>query len=137
MLLVPGGMGTRSEETIKPVIEFLRRFCSPDGPYVVTICTGSAVLARTGVLDGRRATTNKIRFESTAASRPQVEWVRKARWVVDGNVWTSSGISAGIDVTLAFIQEHYGRETALETARVLEYEWHEDADRDPFYQPSA
>lgn len=104
--------------------------------YVVTICTGSGVVARAGILDGKKATTNKIRFEFTEALRPQVNWVRQARWVVDGNIWTSSGISAGIDVTLAFIEKHYGRDLALEIAKYLEYEWHQDADRDPFYQPS-
>lgn len=135
MLLVPGGMGTRVDETIKPVIDFVGRIYQSVG-YVVTICTGSGVIARAGILDGRKATTNKIRFESMEALRPQVEWVRKARWVVDGNIWTSSGISAGIDVTLAFIEKHYGREVALEIAKNLEYEWHEDADRDPFYRPS-
>lgn len=56
-----------------------------------------------------------------------MEWVRKARWVVDGNIWSSSGISEGIDVMLAFIEKHYGRKMALEIERRLEYEWHEDA----------
>ncbi|KAK2761643.1 hypothetical protein FQN54_001471 [Arachnomyces sp. PD_36] len=135
VLLVPGGMGTRHEESILPVIDFLGKIY-PSLGYLVTVCTGSEVFARTGLLDGRRATTNKMRFESVEALRPQVEWVRKARWVVDGNIWTSSGISAGIDVTLAFFEKHYGRERALEIARVLEYEWHQDADRDPFYRPA-
>lgn len=126
-------MGTRTDETINPVIDFIRKIY-PSVGFVITICTGSGVIARAGILDGKRATTNKMRFGSTAALRPQVQWVRQARWVVDGNIWTSSGISAGIDVTLAFVEKHYGRQLALEIARVLEYEWHEDADRDPFYR---
>lgn len=56
----------------------------------------------------------------------------KARWVVDGNVWTSSGVSAGIDATLAFIEEVYGREEASSIADLMEYERHADASWDPF-----
>lgn len=64
--------------------------------------------------------------------RPPVHWVSHARWVTDGNIWTSSGVSAGIDATLAWIEEVYGKEKAQNIANEIEYSRHENASRDPF-----
>lgn len=61
-----------------------------------------------------------------------VDWVPRARWVVDGNVWSSSGVSAGIDVTLAWIGEVYGSEVARDISDSMEYTRHEDPSHDPF-----
>ena len=63
---------------------------------------------------------------------PRVEWVPEARWVVDRNRWTSSGVAAGIDMTLALIGHLHGNDFAQRLADGTEYEWHTDADRDPF-----
>jgi transcriptional regulator GlxA family with amidase domain len=134
ILIVPGGRGTLDKANIDPVIEFVAA-TYPTVRYLVTVCSGSSVAARAGILDGKKATTNKMRFQSIAAERPQVNWVRKARWVVDGNIWTSSGVSAGIDTILAFIEAMYGRESAVTTARIMEYAWHDDATNDPFALP--
>jgi transcriptional regulator GlxA family with amidase domain len=71
-------------------------------------------------------------FKEMSALRPEVEWVARARWVVDGNVWTSSGVSAGIDVTLAWMGEVFGKEKAQRIADWIEYSRHEDPDVDPF-----
>ncbi|OJJ07024.1 hypothetical protein ASPVEDRAFT_141479 [Aspergillus versicolor CBS 583.65] len=133
VLIVPGGVGTRFPEIIQPVIEFVAEIY-PSLRYAVSVCTGAGVLARAGILDGKRATTNKIRWEATIALRTEVEWVRNARWVVDGNVWTSSGVSAGIDVLLALAREVYGKSVVSEVARFVEYVWDENDDgtRDPF-----
>lgn len=104
--------------------------------YVITICTGSAILAGMGLLDNRRATTNKSTWDSVVVLGPRVNWVRRARWVVDTNgvtpVWSSSGVSAGIDVTFAFIDKFYGPETAENVAHVMEYDRHLDDKWDPF-----
>lgn len=103
------------------------------GPkWILTVCTGSEVLARTGLLDGRRATTNKKAFNLVKSLHPSVNWVAKARWVVDGNVWTSSGISAGMDLAFAWIAEVFGEETASEVADRSEYERNGDAGDDRF-----
>ncbi|BCS28730.1 DJ-1/PfpI family protein [Aspergillus puulaauensis] len=133
VLIVPGGAGTRFPEVIQPVIEFVRGVY-PSLRYAVSVCTGSGVFARAGILDGKRATTNKLRWGDIIALRTEVDWVRNARWVVDGNVWTSSGVSAGIDVTLALTREVYGSEVAVEVARFIEYVWDggDDGTRDPF-----
>lgn len=88
--------------------------------------------AQSGVLDGKKATTSKLRYDAVVAMTPKVNWVRQARWVVDGNIWTSSGVSAGMDETLAFVQEIYGRDLAVKVATMIEYNWHEDSAVDPF-----
>ncbi|KAF6818056.1 dj-1 family protein [Colletotrichum plurivorum] len=135
VLIVPGGQGTRYAG-IRSAIDFVRdRF--PELQYLITVCTGSGVAARAGVLDGRRATTNKISWESTIALRPEVNWVHRARWVQDGNVWTSSGISAGIDVTFAWIGAVYGKDVAKNVAKRMEYTPVEDANDDPFADLSS
>jgi transcriptional regulator GlxA family with amidase domain len=119
-----------------PVEAYIRRVF-PNVEYVITICTGSAILASMGLLDNRRATTNKMTFDSVVRLGPKVNWIRKARWVVDDTagttpVWSSSGVSAGIDVTFAFITKLHGQETAENIANVMEYDRHLDADWDPF-----
>lgn len=131
VLIVPGGAGNRIPEIVKPAIDYIARIY-PSLKYLLTVCTGSRLVAEAGVLDGRRATTNKAAFARTIAYRPQVEWVRNARWVVDGNIWTASGVSAGIDLTLAFIGEVYGEEVATKVTNVLEYDRHADPAWDPF-----
>ena len=63
---------------------------------------------------------------------PAVKWVDKARWVVDGNIWSSSGVTAGMDMMLGFVEEVYGRKEAEWIALAMEYERHREADWDPF-----
>jgi len=130
VLLVPGGIGAL-EPTIAGVIEFIKKVY-PSLKYLITVCNGSVVAALAGVLDGKRATTNKQLWKPSTEARKEVDWVARARWVVDGNVWTSSGVSAGIDVTFAFITAVYGAEAADEVANILEYERHTDPSWDPF-----
>ncbi|KAL2819211.1 class I glutamine amidotransferase-like protein [Aspergillus granulosus] len=132
VLIVPGGAGTRFPHIITPVIDFVRDIY-PSVQYALSICNGAGVFARAGILDGRRATTNKILWESTTALRSEVHWVREARWVVDENVWTASGVSAGIDATLAFVRSVYGEDLARGIAKEMEYVWDGgDGTKDPF-----
>lgn len=131
LLLIPGGIGTRMLVEKMPFINLLREKALA-AHIVATICTGSALLAKTALLDGRRATSNKIAFDWVKSMGPKVRWVREARWVEDGRFWTSSGISAGIDMTLGLITRIYGRETALQVARSAEYLWNEESSIDPF-----
>jgi len=65
----------------------------------------------------------------------QVDWIRQARWVKDGNIYTSSGVSAGIDMTLGFISDQHGTDTAQRVASQIEYMWNVNPDRDPFAVP--
>ncbi|KAJ7121047.1 class I glutamine amidotransferase-like protein, partial [Mycena epipterygia] len=80
--------------------------------YVMSVCAGSVQLAFAGVLAGKRATTNKAFYRAIAATPKDIEWVPQARWVVDGNVWTSSGVTAGSDMALAFVEHIAGAQAA-------------------------
>ncbi|KAI0849998.1 class I glutamine amidotransferase-like protein [Daldinia vernicosa] len=131
VLLVPGGFGSRDPANVAPVVEYVRA-AYPRLRYLLTVCTGSAVVATSGVLDGRRATSNKIAWEWATAQGPRVNWVRQARWVTDGNIWTSSGVSAGIDMMYAFVADQYGEDIAQTLADRAEYIRNTDPDFDPF-----
>ncbi|KAK7038735.1 hypothetical protein VNI00_010620 [Paramarasmius palmivorus] len=130
VLLIPGGYGTEADD-IQPAIDFIQK-TYPSLKYIITVCNGSWLAARAGILDGKRATSNKESWDRTKVAGPNVKWVSHARWVVDGNIWTASGVSAGIDATLAFIEEVYGSKAADEIANVMEYDRHRDSSWDPF-----
>lgn len=148
VLIVPGGQGTRDLGNTRVVEEFIKaRY--PKLRYFLTVCTGGAVAARAGVLDGREATSNKrsfswvsshsvcflvyrLTFTQVVTQGPKVNWHREARWVEDGNIWTSSGISAGIDMTFAFVERQYGRDIADDVTRSSEYVRNKDPKVDPF-----
>lgn len=131
ILLVPGGTGTFKQGRNEAMLDFLRGG-SERAEVVMTVCSGSALLARTGLLDGKRATTNKAYFAQCSAEGPGVEWVKSARWVRDGKFYTSSGVSAGTDLALAIIAGQFGQEVAERVALMTEYEWHQDPAWDPF-----
>lgn len=135
IIFVPGGKGTRVELDNEVVLGWLRAQAK-DASYVLSVCTGSALLAKAGVLEDRerrvRATTNKMNFAWVAKQSEKVEWVKKARWVEDGPIFTSSGVSAGIDMTLAFIEKLLGQTVANDIANYAEYQRNLDADCDPF-----
>jgi putative intracellular protease/amidase len=131
ILLVPGGRGTRREVENDALIAWIRRHVEAC-EIVATVCTGAALLARTGLLDRRRATTNKASFDWVTTQGPGGDWQPRARWVVDGKYWTSSGVSAGMDMALALIAQLNGAETAQRVATYAEYRWNSDPDDDPF-----
>lgn len=134
VLVVPGGQGTRREVENEPLLTWIRDQVG-SASYTASICTGSALLARAGVLDGRRATTNKRAFDWVVSQGPDTDWVRKARWVEDGTIFTSSGVSAGTDMALALISRVADDETARQTALESEYIWNDDPTDDPFAKP--
>jgi len=131
VLFIPGGFGTRKEVFNNNLIRFLANKARA-ATYVLTVCTGSALLAKTGVLDQIRATSNKLAFDWVVQQNEKVKWIRKARWVQDGKFYSSSGISAGIDMTLGFVNDTVGNEMAEKIAKGFEYIWNKDKDNDPF-----
>ncbi|KAK8915245.1 hypothetical protein H634G_08125 [Metarhizium anisopliae BRIP 53293] len=136
VLLVPGGRGTRDTGSTQPQVDFIKsRY--PKLQYLLTVCTGAALAARAGVLDGKKATSNKAAFEWVKTQGEKVDWVPGARWVKDGTTWTSSGISAGIDMMYAFIADQYGENAAEEIARRSEYVRNTDPSNDPFSKSMA
>ncbi|KAH8827844.1 class I glutamine amidotransferase-like protein [Flagelloscypha sp. PMI_526] len=89
-------------------IEFIK-VQAPKAQYVMSVCAGSAILAEAGILSGKKATTNKAFYKQIVSFTPKdITWVPKARWVIDGNIWTSSGVSAGSDMAIAFIEHLVG-----------------------------
>jgi putative intracellular protease/amidase len=131
ILMVPGGMGTRREVDNAALLQWLAG-ASERAEIVTSVCTGSALLAKAGVLDGRRATTNKNAFDWVASQGPKVQWQSRARWVEDGKFITSSGVSAGTDMALALIARLCGIAQARQVAHWAEYVWNEDSTDDPF-----
>jgi transcriptional regulator GlxA family with amidase domain len=131
LLLVPGGLGTFPQLKSAPMLAFLRERAAKC-EVALSVCTGAALFAAAGLLDGKRATTNKQFFTLTAAAGPNTNWIEQARWVEDGAVVTASGVSAGTDAALAVIAKLWGRPVAEQIAAITEYEWQTDAARDPF-----
>lgn len=131
LVLVPGGNGTLNELKNAKLHEWLRKRAEK-AEIVMSVCTGSAILAKAGLLDDRRATTNKQYYSFVTGQAPKVKWVKEARWVDDGNRVTSSGVSAGIDMALHVVARLFGEELAGKVADGTEYQWHKDADNDPF-----
>ncbi|KAK2599845.1 hypothetical protein N8I77_011567 [Diaporthe amygdali] len=130
VLLVPGGPGVRAPN-LQNITDFIAdRYESLE--YLITICTGAGLAAKSGVLDGRRATTNKSAWSTITAWGPNVDWIRQARWVVDGNIWTSSGVTAGLDLTFAFLTEMFGYEQSHRIATIMEYTPNTNSSDDPF-----
>ncbi|KAL5485107.1 hypothetical protein ACEPAI_7749 [Sanghuangporus weigelae] len=120
ILLVPGGPGARPEAVPADLTRFLETQI-PGARYVLSVCTGSWILAGTGILDGRQATTNKSAFRSCKeATSKQIEWVAKARWVVDGKIWTSSGVTAGMDMANAFLAHLVGEDVVQIIRGIIE-----------------
>lgn len=131
MILVPGGPGTRNEVDNLHVVDWIKDH-SRTAEIMASVCTGASLLARAGVLDGRRATTNKAAWKWATSFGGQVNWQTHARWVHDDILWTSSGVSAGMDMSLAIIGAEHGRARALQVANWAEYHWQEDPSVDPF-----
>lgn len=133
VLLVPGGKGTRDEVENAAMLDWLQQ-ASAKAEVVTSVCTGSALLARAGLLEGRAATTNKLAFDwvREISRTDTVNWKPKARWVKDGKFYTSSGVSAGTDMSLQVIADLLGEAAADKAAFWAEYEANRDADNDPF-----
>ncbi|MBU5301174.1 DJ-1/PfpI family protein [Clostridium sporogenes] len=131
ILLIPGGIGTREKIDDNNFINFIENI-SNQSKYIISICTGSALLAKTGILNGKKATTNKRAFKWVTEQDKDVLWVKESRWIKDGNIYTSSGVSAGMDMALGFIADIIGKTKALEISRRIEYFWNEDSKYDPF-----
>lgn len=131
ILLVPGGAGTRHEIHNEALLNWVTN-STEKAEFVLSVCTGRALLAKAGVLDGKRATTNKAAFAWVTEQGPQVNWQQKARWVEDGKFITASGVSAGMDMTLGALSRMLGEPTARKVEKWCEYTWNDDPNHDPF-----
>lgn len=133
LLIIPGGIGTRAPISyLQTTIDFVKK-AAPTSDYVLSVCTGSGISARAGILDGKRATTNKRAWRTVLAWGPLVKWVAEARWVIDGNLWSSSGVSAGTDAMLAWVDQIFGNAAAQNVANGMEWngDW-KNSTHDPY-----
>ncbi|MFI7407832.1 GlxA family transcriptional regulator [Streptomyces sp. NPDC049627] len=115
-LVVPGGQGTRQPH---PALTDWLREHGPRAERLVSVCTGAILLAAAGLLDGRRATTHWAYCDKLARDHPAVEVDPDPIYVRDGQVATSAGVTSGIDLALALVEEDLGRDVALAIARHL------------------
>ncbi len=117
-LVIAGGEGVEAAAANKCVVQFVKAVAAR-GVRVASVCSGAFVLAEAGLLDGRRATTHWQRTRQFLAAYPQVKLEPDRIFVCDGNLWSSAGITAGIDLALAMVAEDYGDEIVQKTARQL------------------
>jgi putative intracellular protease/amidase len=125
VLMVPGGMGTRSLIDDQETLDFLK-FMDTQVSIMASVCTGAVMLAKLGLLDGLPATTNRAAFDWVAKQGPRVLWDNVSRWVDAGRYVTSAGVSAGIDMAFYLVSRLAGVAVADMAAQAAEYDWHRD-----------
>jgi transcriptional regulator GlxA family with amidase domain len=126
LLIVPGGIVT-AEIATSTVPEWIASL-SQRTKLIASVCTGAFLLAKAGLLDGKSATTHWEDIADMQAMFPSVKVMEGSRWVDEGTVVTSAGISAGIDMSLYLVERFAGRELSLRTARQMDYHRHEDSE---------
>jgi len=117
-LIIAGGDGVEAAAREKCTMRFVQNVAGR-GTRVASVCSGTFVLAEAGLLDGRRATTNWVRTRQFLATFPKVKLEPDQIFVRDGQIWSSAGITAGIDLALAMVAEDFGEEVVRKTARQL------------------
>lgn len=117
-LFIAGGTGVEAVVECRATLDFVRRL-SRRGVRIATVCTGAYVLAATGLLDGRKATTHWCQAQDFVARYPKVKLDPDGIFFRDGNLWTSAGVTAGIDLALAIAAEDHGETVAKAVARQL------------------
>ncbi|QNH95633.1 DJ-1/PfpI family protein [Corynebacterium anserum] len=131
IILVPGGIGVRKLVGDSSFLSWLSDI-GEQCQIVASVCTGSAVLAAAGLLEGRRATSNKLAFKWVSSLGNDITWEHQARWVEDGNRWSSAGVAAGMDMTAALIRCIFGQKAYMEVSKCVEYQPQIDSTIDPF-----
>jgi transcriptional regulator GlxA family with amidase domain len=125
LLVVPGGWGTRREVDNPRVIEWIQRQAA-GAKLVMSVCTGSFLLGKAGLLAGKRATTHWMSLDRMRAAFPDVTVEDRRHWVDEGTLLTAAGIAAGIDLALRVVARVCGEPIARATAEYMEYRYPED-----------
>ncbi|MBY6186768.1 DJ-1/PfpI family protein [Marinobacter hydrocarbonoclasticus] len=131
LFLIPGGLATRTLVNDPELIDWITRQAAVS-KRVFSVCTGAALLAKTGLLDGHKATGNKMAFDWIRSVGPNVEWIGKARWQESGKYLTASGVSAGTDAALQLIETVHGKDVADRIQTLAEYDRNRDPGNDPY-----
>jgi transcriptional regulator GlxA family with amidase domain len=133
LLIVPGGPGSVKKQEMQPFVDYIRSIASDSSVrYFFSVCSGAMLFAWAGILDSQIATTNKAFWGPITSGGPRTHWIAKARWVTSGRVWTTSGVTAGIDGMLALIAEIWDEETAEQVTATIEHSRAKDAGEDPW-----
>ena len=122
ILVVPGGYGARAQMVNSTVLAWVREVAD-QAELVLSICTGSLILAKAGLLDGLAATTHHLVLDLLAEVAPDTEVRGDVRVVDNGSVVTSAGVAAGMDMSFHVVARLLGEQQALETAGYIEYPW--------------
>ncbi len=138
LLMIPGGAGTRplvqgKPAEIKALMSWVKKM-DKRVKLMTSVCTGAAVLALAGVLDGQPAATNHQAFAWVTSFGPRVLWDNVSRWVDAGHYVTSAGVSAGTDLAFHLVDRLRGRAVAEAATTAAEYDWHRDP-QEPIYYP--
>lgn len=139
VLMIPGGAGTRAllddkhPEDRQALLNWVR-VMDERVELMTSVCTGAAVLAAAGVLDGKPAATNHASFGWVAGFGPRVQWDNVLRWVDAGHYVTSAGVSAGTDMGFYLVKRLAGRAVAEVAVMGAEYDWHRNPET-PIYYP--
>jgi putative intracellular protease/amidase len=141
LLMIPGGAGTRplvqgKPEEIKALMSWVKKM-DKRVKLMTSVCTGAAVLALAGVLDGKPAATNHQAFAWVVQFGPRVLWDSVSRWVDAGHYVTSAGVSAGTDMAFHLVDRLRGRAVAEAAVSAAEYDWHRDPQQPIFYPEQA
>jgi len=126
VLIVPGGWGTRQQMNNPPLIDWIKAM-APKTELILSVCTGALLLAKAGLLEGLSATTHHRALELLRQIAPRTTVHADQRWVDNGRIILSAGISAGIDMSLYVVARLLGKEEALATATYMEYRWQNEA----------
>ena len=121
LVVVPGGYGTRREHENPVILDWISRQ-RRSGVLTTSVCTGAFLLGAAGLLDGLRATTHWTTLDGLRTSLPATEVLAGTRVVDEGEIITSAGVSAGIDMALHVVRRLHGDEVARRTARDMEYD---------------
>ena len=122
IIVAPGGRGTRVERHNQTLLDWINTQ-NAQTELTLSVCTGAFLLAENGILDGKRATTHWGSIDFMRETYPQVAMLENTRFVDEGRVVTSAGISAGIDMSLHVVAKLHGQKAAEWTARRMEYAW--------------
>ena len=120
ILIIPGGSGTRKLVNDSDCIDWIQKIAA-NAEQVLSVCSGALLLAKAKLLDGLKATTHYQVFDELAPLAPDTELIKDTRFVDNGTIVTSAGISAGIDMSLYIIKKLYGKDAAHQTACHMEY----------------
>ena len=120
LLIVPGGWGTRKESKNKILVKWIGNQFTNDR-LIASVCTGSGLLGKAGLLDGRDATTHWRAFDFLQESAPKARILKNVRFILTEPIFTSAGVSAGIDLALRIVSHVFGTEVGQATARQMEY----------------